>query len=114
MASLSNVIDVMWLVIAGLLAFVVVIAFPLSNRVKDLFRRYGSSVLPNVTDLVSVNTPATNFQLQKYFLTKAYEKETEPELRSIGKTVRIISIAGLVLTALGFILTGLAIWVSLH
>lgn len=112
MTTLSNVIVTIWFVTIGLLAVVVIIAFLLNNRVKYLFARFGSSVLPNVMDLLSINTPSNNFQVQKYILKKAYKNELQPELRSIGRIVYVTSIVGLVLTALAFIVTGLAIWAS--
>lgn len=112
MISLSNALAVAWFVIGGVVVIAVGLSFLLNSRVINLFKRYGSTVLPDVIDLVSVNTPSAGLRLQKYFLTRAYEKETQPELRSVGKVVRTLTIIALALIVLFLAVTVLAIWVA--
>lgn len=107
-----NIITVVWFVIVGALAIIIGISFLLNVRLKSLFKHYGSTVLSDVVDLVSVNTPAAGFRIQRYILTKAYKNEAQPELRLVGKWARTLGIIGLILTVLGFAVTALIIWVS--
>lgn len=110
--SMNDAVAVAWFIVVGALAVTVAIAFVCGSQLTRMFRRYGSTVLPDVTDLVRANTPSSGLKLQRYIFTKAYEQEARPELRAKGKTVRTLSIIGLFLTALGFAIMGLAIFLG--
>lgn len=110
--SWSNVLTVTWFVIVGALAIIVGLSYLLNFQLKNLFKHYGSTVLSDVVDLVSVNTPAASLRIQRYIFTKAYKNEAQPELRLVGRRTRALGIIALILIVLGFAITALIIWVS--
>lgn len=105
----NDVLAVAWIAVFAALAVVIGISFFWSYKLRLLFKRYGSSVIPNVVDLVSVNTLITGFKIQRYIFFKTYQNEVNRQLRSAGKRIRALGIIGLILTAFFFVLTVLVI-----
>lgn len=110
LGNIADFLTVVWFVLFAAMGVTVAAGFALKNQLTSLFMRYGSIVLPNVIDLVSVNTPSNHLQLQRYILTKAYKEEAQPALREKGKTVRMLSIVAILLFSLWIVITAVLIW----
>lgn len=108
--SYGDILAVAWIVDVSVLLVMVGVAFTRSRQLQRLFVRYGSTIIPNVVDLLRIKTPASGIRLQKYILSKAYQGEAQPQLRMAGRRVRILSITCLALTMLMFLIMALIFW----